>query len=177
MNSEAYLKSVMREFRRLHEAATKAIEQLRPEQIFVAPAAESNSTAVIMKHLAGNMRSRWTSFLGTDGEKPDRDRDREFEILDGDSYVRIMEAWSAGWQSLFDAISALKPDQVDTVVTIRGEKLLAQEAINRQLTHVGQHVGQIVYVAKLLTGPAWRTLSIPRGGSAEFNRNPTPYKK
>lgn len=177
MSSEAYLKSAVREFHRLHDMANKAIEQLRPEQIFVAPAAESNSIAVIMKHLAGNMRSRWTSFLGTDGEKPDRDRDKEFEIHGEDSYVRIMEAWSAGWQCLFDAISALKPDQVDAVVTIRGEKLLAVEAINRQLTHVGQHAGQIVYVAKLLAGPAWRTLSIPRGGSAQFNKNPVPYKK
>lgn len=176
MNSEAYLKSVTGEFTRLYTAANKAIEQLTQDQIFINPDPKSNSIAVIMKHLAGNMKSRWTGFLGSDGEKADRNRDSEFEILSGDTYVRIMDGWKKGWQCLFDALSGMTPEQTEETVFIRGEKFLAMEAINRQLTHVGQHVGQIVYVAKMMAGSSWRTLSIPRGGSKEFNKNPAPYK-
>jgi hypothetical protein len=176
MNSEAYLKSAAREFTRLHDTANKAIEQLRPEQIFINPDHQSNSIAVIMKHLAGNMKSRWTDFLTSDGEKADRNRDGEFEIHSDDSYIHIVDGWNKGWQCLFDALSGMKPEQAEAVVVIRGESFSAMEAINRQLTHVGQHVGQIVYLAKMMAGLSWRSLSIPRGGSKEFNKNPVPYK-
>jgi hypothetical protein len=177
MNESAYLADVIREFRKLRRSADEAIGQLSAEELFRAPSPESNSAAVLMKHIAGNLRSRWTDFLTSDGEKPFRDRDEEFEIRDADSLEALMAAWSEGWAAMFGALEALTPRDLDRRVTIRGESFSVVQAIQRQMTHYAAHVGQIVYVAKLLAGPRWKTLSIPRGQSKTFNQNPQPYLK
>jgi hypothetical protein len=176
MNASAYLKSVIHEFGRLQTAANKAIEQLKPEQFFTLLHQDSNSVAILMKHLAGNMKSRWTDFLTTDGEKPDRNRDQEFEIHNEDTPGTLADEWQIGWNCLFNTISSLDPSQIESKVFIRKEELTVMEAINRQLAHYGQHVGQIIYLSKLLAGSSWKTLSIPKGGSRRFNENPKPYK-
>jgi len=145
------------------------------EQFFACPAAGDNSIAVVVKHVAGNMLSRWTDFLTSDGEKPDRDRDAEFRILAGDNREQLLRIWERGWTTLFAAVEPLRDSDMLRTVTIRGEDLTVLQAVNRQLTHYAYHVGQIVYVAKHYCGPTWRTLSIPFGNSAEFNRRPARY--
>jgi hypothetical protein len=131
--------------------------------------------ALIMKHLSGNMRSRWRDFLTADGEKPDRDRDSEFILSSQDSRQRILEEWDQGWTILFEALAPLRAEDLDRTVVIRGERFTVLQAISRQLTHYAYHVGQLVYVAKHLAGPRWQSLSIPKGGSAKFNENPGKY--
>ena len=121
-----------------------------------------------MKHMAGNMRSRWTDFLTTDGEKPDRRRDSEF-VSEGEDRAAITLRWEEGWRTVFDALASLGPGDLSRTVTIRGEPHAVVEAVNRQLSHYGQHTGQIVFLAKHLRSSAWKTLSIPRGGSESFN--------
>lgn len=175
MNAAAYLENVVFEFTRLRELADAAIRQLPDDELFRVPSAEANSVGVIMKHMAGNMLSRWTDFLTTDGEKPDRNRDEEFERSVQDTPARAREAWSRGWDVLFRTLSTLTPEDLDATVRIRGERFTAVQAINRQLTHYAAHVGQIVYVAKLFCGPDWQSLSIPRGQSRRFNENPARY--
>ncbi len=120
-----------------------------------------------MKHVSGNMRSRWTAFLTSDGEKPDRDRDSEFVLEPGDTRATILGRWETGWRLLFEAITPLATADLRRTVTIRGERHTVLEAINRQLTHYAYHVGQIVFVAKYFAGRAWQSLSIPRGKSRE----------
>src|SRR5688500_14426995 len=137
---------------------------------FAAPLGdEANSIALIVKHIAGNLRSRWTDFLTTDGEKPDRDRDTEFELID-DTRESLMKFWADGWQTLFDAVEPLTPGDFSKSITIRGEPLSVVEAINRQLTHYAYHVGQIVILAKHFRSAEWKTLSVRKNKSAEFNQ-------
>lgn len=143
--------------------------QVSDDDFFAALDAESNSIALILKHMAGNMRSRWTHFLTTDGEKPDRERDREFVQEGTDTRQSILLQWQEGWACTFATIHKLQPDDFTRVVTIRGEPHTVLEAVNRQLTHYAYHVGQIVLLAKHYAGEEWQSLSIPRGRSGDFD--------
>lgn len=156
-------------FRRFKKVADRALAQVSDQQFFTTLDAESNSVALIVKHLAGNLRSRWTDFLTTDGEKPDRRRDTEFVIEPGDTRASLMERWEASWQILSASLDSLTPDDLERTVTIRGEPHTVTQAINRQLTHFAYHVGQIVLLAKHFAGARWETLSIPRGKSEQVN--------
>ena len=167
--AEHYLENVVAEFRGLKRLADRAMEQLNDEEFFRAIDPESNSVALIMKHMAGNMRSRWTDFLTTDGEKPDRHRDSEF-LVEGEDRRAITEKWEAGWRTLFDALTPLKAEDAMRKVLIRREPHTVVEAVNRQLTHYGEHTGQIIFLAKHLKSSGWKTLSVPRGQSAAFNK-------
>ena len=168
--AEHYLENVLGEFRGLKRLADRAAAQVSDEEFFRAIDPESNSIALIMKHLAGNMRSRWTDFLTSDGEKPDRRRDTEF-VVEGEDRKAIEERWEAGWRTVFETLESLKPEDIDRTVIIRGEPHTVVEAVNRQLSHYGQHTGQIVFLAKHLRSSDWKTLSIPRGKSEEFNKS------
>ena len=170
MLSQSYLDDVIARFEELRKGADKAIAQIQPQQLFEALDPESNSIAITMKHLSGNMRSRWRDFLTTDGEKPDRDRDTEFEKYESDTPESLNERWIAGWKYLFDALKGLTPDDLNRTVMIRNEPHYVYQAINRQLTHYGIHVGQIVFMAKHLASDHWKSLSIPRGKSQEVNK-------
>jgi hypothetical protein len=162
MLPQSYLEETIREFRRLKDLADRGMAQVRDEEFFVTLDPESNSIAVIVKHMAGNMRSRWTDFLTSDGEKPDRKRDSEFEIEVRDSKESLLKRWENGWRFLFDAVTPLKPEDLNKTVLIRGEPHSVIQAINRQLTHYAYHVGQIVFLAKHFVGERWQTLSVPR---------------
>ncbi len=175
MSQESYVELLLREFKRLKFLADGAIAQCSDEQFFAAPAPTDNSVAVIVKHVAGNLVSRWTDLLTSDGEKPDRNRDAEFELWPEDTRARLLEGWERGWGVLFASLGSLTDADMSRPVRIRGESLTLLQAVNRQLTHYSDHVGQIVYVAKHFCGAAWTTLSIPRGGSAPFNQRPTAY--
>ncbi len=164
-----YLEEVRRQLRGHKRLAEGAIAQLKDEELFIALDSESNSIAILVKHLAGNMRSRFTDFLTTDGEKPDRDRDREFEMTPATTRADMMNWWEDGWARVFAAVDALKPEDVMRTVTIRGEPHSVLQAINRQIAHYAQHTGQIVFLAKHLRSSDWKTLSVPRGKSEEFN--------
>ena len=164
-----YLEDSLRQLRKLKSLADNAIGQINEEQFFAVLDPEANSVAVIMKHMAGNMRSRWTDFLTSDGEKPNRDRDSEFVVKPGDSRANIFSAWEEGWKSVFQALSSLTPEDLGKTVRIRGEVHSVVEAINRQMTHYASHVGQIVLLAKHYAGANWQSLSIPRGKSKEFD--------
>lgn len=177
MPTNDYLQTVKRELDGQKQLADRAIAQLDDEQFFRAPGAGDNSVAVIVKHVSGNMRSRWTDFLNSDGEKPDRRRDSEFIVEPGDTRVALLKRWDEGWAILFAVLDSLKSGDLDNTVRIRGEGLTVLQAINRQLTHYPYHVGQIVYLAKHLAGDQWKTLSVPRGKSEEFNRAPEKYLK
>jgi hypothetical protein len=165
----AYLIDVADQFRKQKQLAERALAQLPDEDLFARASEEENSAAILVKHIAGNLRSRWTDFLTTDGEKPDRNRDGEFETGAPDTRESLMRAWDAGWRLLFEQLGALAPEDLLRVVTVRGEPHTVIQAINRQLTHQTTHVGQIVLIAKARRGAAWQTLSIPRGESAAFN--------
>jgi hypothetical protein len=130
---------------------------------------ESNSIAILVKHLAGNMRSRFTDFLTADGEKPDRNRDQEFEITSATTRADVMRWWENGWTCVFAAVEGLKPEDIMRTVTIRGEPHTVMQALNRQIAHYAQHTGQIVFLAKHFRSGEWKTLSVPRGKSKEFN--------
>lgn len=175
MPNESPTETIVRELRRLQEHAEKAMAQIDDEAFFATLGEGDNSIAIVVKHLAGNMRSRWTDFLTADGEKPDRDRDCEFVIEPGDSRESLLARWERGWQVLFDTIRPLTKADLDRIVTIRGEPFTATQAIHRQLTHYAGHVGQIVLLAKHHAGERWTTLSIPRGRSGEFNSKPSKY--
>jgi Protein of unknown function (DUF1572) len=176
MQEQSSLTASLHEFRRLKNLADRAIGQLTDEQLFIGTGAEDNSIAVIMKHLAGNMRSRWRDFLTSDGEKPDRNRDGEFVITPEDTAIALRKRWDEGWGFLFDALSPLQPPDLQGTVTIRGEPLSIHEAITRQVSHYAYHVGQIVFLAKHIVGTEWKSLSIPKGQSDGFNRNPEKYR-
>jgi hypothetical protein len=167
--AEHYLDNAVEEFRDLKGLADRAAAQVTDEEFFHTIDAESNSIALIMKHLAGNMRSRWTDFLTADGEKPDRRRDSEF-IVEGEDRRAVVERWEAGWRLVFDTLASLKGEDLMRVVTIRREPHTIVEAVNRQIAHYGQHTGQIVFLAKHIKSSDWKTLSIPRGQSEAFNR-------
>ncbi len=159
-------KSVLRYYKRLAE---RAMEQVTDEQLFTAIDKEANSIAVIVKHMAGNMRSRWTDFLTTDGEKSDRNRDTEF-VEPPETREVLMAMWEDGWNRVFTAIEQLTEADLGRTVTIRGEAHSVMQAINRQLAHYPHHVGQIVLLAKHFACDHWQSLSVPRNKSAEFSR-------
>jgi len=160
--SVEYLQDVIENFEKYKDLSDRAMAQVDDEQFFAALDAESNSIAVIVKHLAGNLRSRWTDFLTTDGEKPDRNRDGEFEIDDSASRAVLLRAWENGWQCAFRALKALTPEDLTKTVYIRGEAHSVVKAIDRQVTHAAYHAGQIVFLAKHFAGGSWQTLSMPR---------------
>ena len=157
-------------FSNYKKMAERAIEQVSDDEFFASIDAESNSIAIIVKHIAGNIHSRWRDFLTSDGEKPDRFRDAEFKAFDEDTRERLMQYWQDGWQTLFDAIGPLRVDDFSRTVTIRGEPHSIVEAIDRQMTHYAYHVGQIVLLAKHFRAADWKTLSVPKNRSAEFNQ-------
>jgi hypothetical protein len=167
--ADHYLDEVRRQFRGHKRLAEGAMAQLNDQEFFIALDPESNSIAILVKHLAGNMRSRFTDFLTTDGEKPDRNRDQEFELNPDTTRADIMRSWEEGWARVFAAIEALKPEDVMRRVTIRGEPHSVLQAISRQIGHYAQHTGQIVFLAKHFRSSEWKTLSVPRGKSEEFN--------
>lgn len=166
--TEAYIESARKQFLYYKALGEKAMAQLQPEQLFYAPNEDTNSIAVIIKHLHGNMLSRWTDFLTSDGEKDWRNRDAEFEndIADKES---LLNAWEAGWACLFAALDTVTPEKLNSIIYIRNEGHTVVEAINRQLAHYPYHVGQMVFFAKMLKQTAWDSLSIPRNNSAEYN--------
>ena len=169
-----YLSEIVVQFQRLKTLADKALAQVTEAELFTMLDPESNSIAIIMKHLAGNMRSRWTEFLTSDGEKPDRNRDGEFEMASGETRAAVLKNWENGWQYLFNAIEPLGENDLARSVLIRGQGHSVIQAINRQLTHYACHVGQIVFIAKHFRSKDWQSLSIPRGKSAEFNATAAP---
>ena len=175
MDGKRYLEETGRELRRYRALAERALAHVPPERWSAEPAPGSNSLAILVKHVGGNLRSRWTDFLTTDGEKPDRDRDGEFEIRAGDDAAALRALWDAGWSAFLASLGSLGDGDMERPVRIRGETLSAFQAIQRSLAHTAQHVGQIVYVAKMLRGDGWKTLSIPRGASKSFNASPAPY--
>jgi len=167
--AQEYLQNVIKEFEKLKELCDKARLQLSEEDYHFQPDAESNSIAVIMKHMAGNMISRWTDFLTSDGEKPNRNRDREFiDVFKTND--ELISYWEKGWKCLFGTISNLKQDDLLKTVYIRSEPHKVIEAVNRQLSHYAYHTGQIVFLAKLIKFSAWKTLSIPGSRPEEFNK-------
>ncbi len=165
----SYLKDSIDLFRYYKKLGDRAMAQCPDEGLFTILDAESNSIAIIVKHMAGNMRSRWTDFLTTDGEKPDRNRDTEFE---GPPRARaeLIELWDRGWKHLFDALEPLTDADLSRTVTIRREPHSVMQAINRQVAHYSYHAGQIVYLARHFAGNKWQTLTVPKRKSAEFNR-------
>jgi uncharacterized damage-inducible protein DinB len=163
-----YLDEARRQMRSYKRLAEGALAQVTDDELFATLDAESNSLAVIVKHLVGNMRSRFTDFLTTDGEKPDRDRDSEFEMASPASRAEVMRAWEEGWSVVFGALDSLRPEDVLSIVTIRGEPQTVMQAVNRQIAHYAYHVGQIVFLAKHFRASGWKSLSIPRGKSQEF---------
>ncbi len=164
-----YHADALRSFRNYKKLAERAIEQADDEEFFRSIDADANSIALIVKHIAGNLSSRWTQFLTSDGEKPGRNRDTEFEIT-GDTRESLIKYWEQSWQTLFDAIEPLTADDLSKTITIRGEPHSVVEAINRQLTHYAYHIGQIVLLAKHFRSTGWQTLSVPKNRSAEFNQ-------
>ena len=165
-----YLDEAHRQMRGHKRLAESAMAQLKDHELFLTLDPESNSIAVIVQHMAGNMRSRFTDFLTTDGEKPERNRDREFELDSSITRADLTTWWEDGWARVFAAIEALKPEDITRTVTIRGEPHTLLQAINRQVAHYAYHTGQIVFLAKHIRSDKWKTLSIPRRNSAEFNR-------
>ena len=165
--AQTYLQVVQKRFQSVKELGDKTLAQMEEAQLHWAYNEESNSIAVIVKHVSGNMISRWTNFLTTDGEKPTRNRDDEFEdSLHGKE--AIISAWDKGWQVFLEALASLTESDLQGDVTIRGERLAVIDAIERQMAHYAQHVGQIIYIAKQVKGTDWQTLSIPKGQSQAF---------
>jgi hypothetical protein len=163
------LSVAIEELQKIKKLADKSIAQLSDDQLHVAIDPEANSVAILMRHMAGNMRSRWIDFLTSDGEKPDRHRDVEFEEAN-QPRVQLMAEWEHGWQCVFDALSPLSDADLQRTVMIRSEPHTVYKAISRQVAHYAGHAYQILLLAKHLRGPDWKTLSIPRGQSEEFNR-------
>jgi hypothetical protein len=163
-----YLDEARRQMRGYKRMGEGAMAQLRDDDFFLTLNPESNSVAILVKHLAGNMRSRFTDFLTSDGEKPDRFRDHEFEVSGATTRSDVMRWWEEGWACVQGAIDALEPEDVMRTVTIRGEPHTVLQAVNRQIAHYAAHIGQIIFLAKHLRSSEWKTLSIPRGKSEEF---------
>jgi hypothetical protein len=169
LNDELFLESAIKLFRYYKKLGEGAIAQLSDQEVLMQPNEASNSIALIVHHLSGNMLSRWTDFLTSDGEKPWRDREAEFEKSYPDKKA-MMEAWEKGWNCLLASLESLKPGDLSKVIYIRNEGQTVLEAIQRQLAHYPMHVGQIIYQAKALKGMDFKSLSIPKGNSREFNK-------
>lgn len=170
MTGESYLKDVRERLQAYRAKAEKAMAQVDDAEFFAELNANTNPIAVIVKHLAGNFRSRWRDFLTSDGEKPDRDRDTEFALTPEDSRERLMQRWSEAWTILEDTLDHLQPEDLDRTVLIRNEPHSVVAAINRSLLHAAEHIGQIILLARHYTGDSWTTLSIPKGKTRDFNR-------
>jgi hypothetical protein len=168
MINDNYLESVKKQFLYYKTIGEKAIDQLEPEQLFISVHDDTNSIASIIKHMSGNMLSRWTDFLTTDGEKETRNRDAEFEetIYTKEELIRI---WNSGWDCFFNALHSLQSEQLLSIIYIRNEGHTVVEAINRQLAHYPYHIGQIVFYAKMLKKDEWTSLSIPKNKSNTYN--------
>ena len=164
-----YLDEIFRGLRGHKRLADEAIAQLTDEQFFAQPDPESNSVAIIVKHLAGNFRSRFTDFLTSDGEKPDRDRDQEFLMTRETSRDELLRWWEQNWELLFDTVNSLEPGDLGRTVTIRGQPHTVLQALNRASGHCAYHVGQITFLAKHWKGAEWKSLSVPKGESEQFN--------
>ena len=175
--AEHYLDELRRQFRGHKRLAEGALAQVKDDELFTTLDPEANSVAVIIKHMAGNMRSRFTDFLTSDGEKPDRHRDQEFELNETVSREIVMRWWEYGWGCVFSALNALKPEDLMRTVTIRGEPHTVLQAFNRQLAHYAYHIGQVVFLVKHFRSKNWNSLSIPRGKSEEYNRTPLSERK
>ena len=170
MNTEeTFLQLSIKKFKEQKFLAEKAFAQLNEDDFFYKPSQESNSIAVIVQHMSGNMLSRWTNFLTEDGEKPWRERDKEFEDVLS-TKDEVINTWNKGWQCVFDALESLQPGDVMKTITIRSQPLLVVDAIIRQIEHYAYHVGQIVYIGRMTKDEAWQSLSIPKNKSAEFNK-------
>jgi len=167
--ARAYLDDSFRAFRGYRRLAEGALEQVTDEELFVLIDPEANSIAMLMQHMAGNMRSRWTDFLTSDGEKPGRHRDREFEARPA-SRAELMREWNDAWELMLGTIQSLKPEDVLREITIRGEKHGVLWAVQRQVTHYAYHIGQLVILAKHFRGAQWKSLSIPKGESEQWNQ-------
>jgi len=165
---EAFLQATVQSFMALRKQAEAALEQIDDEVFFAAPGPRNSSLAMIVKHVGGNLKSRWTDFLTTDGEKEDRNRDGEFIV--SEDRTALMKVWDEGWKALLSTLDGLKDEDLAKTVFIRGEAHSVPLAIQRSLAHTGWHVGQILYVARLLKEGDWNWLTIPPGGSADFNR-------
>ena len=165
----SYLEDALAVFAYYKKLGERAMGQVADERLFATLDEEANSIATIVKHITGNMRSRWTDFLTTDGEKPDRNRDREF-VDPPATREALLKEWEDGWRCVFDALEPLTDADLTRTVTIRGEPHSVMQAINRQLAHYPHHVGQIVLLAKHFACDRWQSLSVPRNRSAEFNR-------
>ena len=163
-----YLDEIRRQLRGHKRMAESAMTQLDDQQFFTTIDPESNSVAILVKHIAGNARSRFTDFLTTDGEKPDRFRDREFEMTAETTRAEVLRWWEEGWSIIFTTLDSLKPEDIQRTITIRQEPHTVVQALNRALAHYAQHIGQIVFLAKHLRSEQWKTLSIPRGESENF---------
>ena len=164
----SYTKDAIDLFRHYKRLADNAIDQCPDDKLSAEIDPESNSIAIIVKHMAGNMRSRWTDFLSTDGEKPDRQRDSEFEAP-AKTRAELLAMWEAGWKLLFDALTPLTEADLSKTVTIRTEPHSVTQAINRQVAHYSYHIGQIAYLARHFAGSQWKTLTIPKNKSTDFN--------
>ena len=175
MEDRIYLDAVQMEFKRLKKLADDALCQLSGSEVFAPTLGDGNNIGILMKHMSGNMLSRWRDFLTTDGEKPDRDRDSEFVITEADDRQALGRRWEEGWGCLFDVLGSLRDADLARTVFIRGEPHTVLQAINRELVHYGYHTGQIAFMAKSLLGSRWQTLSIARGQSQAFNRKPRRY--
>ena len=173
-----YLEEIKRQFRGHKRMAEAAIAQLEDAELFTIIDPESNSVALLIKHIAGNARSRFTDFLTTDGEKPNRFRDQEFEVSATTTREEVMRWWEEGWSRVLSTLDSLTPEDISRTVTIRGEPHTVLQALNRALGHFAQHIGQIVFLAKHLRSKEWKTLSIPRGKSEEYKTaNPKGFSR
>mgnify|MGYP006145268279 FL=1 len=166
--SSIYLESVKKQMLYYKTIAEKAMEQLEVEQLFISVNENTNSIATIVRHMSGNMLSRWTDFLTTDGEKKWRKRDEEFENTI-QTREELLNIWNEGWNCFFSAIIDLQPDDLSRIIYIRNEGQTALDAINRQLAHYPYHIGQIVFYAKMLKKEEWNSLSIPKNKSKDYN--------
>ena len=173
---ENYLESVRKQFQYYKLLGERTFDQLNETDLFWQFNPESNSIAIIVNHLSGNMKSRWTDFLTTDGEKNWRDRDREFEDIIKNRRD-LTEQWEAGWACVFTALDAIDKNNFNTVIYIRNQGHTIVEAVNRQLAHYAYHIGQITYIGRMIKGKDWRSLSIPKGQSKDFNEKKFAQKK
>jgi uncharacterized damage-inducible protein DinB len=174
---KSYIDDVVFSYRKQKEWADQAIAQLSDAEFFTKPGEKSNSVAAIVKHLAGNLRSRWTDFLTSDGDKPWRDRDNEFVIGPDDSRERLLDAWRLGWEALFGSLALLGEEHLLQKITIRGEPHTVLQAIQRGLTHAAYHTGQILYIARLVKKGEWQYITIPPGQSQQFRDQGGKYLK
>lgn len=166
--ASTYLTDMRLRLEKLRSTAEAAVAQCSNESFTASPDSETNSIALTVKHIAGNLQSRFSDFMVTDGEKPDRHRDNEFILMPRDTREALMQRWGDSWDLMLRAVAALTPDDLDRTLTIRGEPHTVIAALNRNLVHLAYHVGQIVQLAKHYAGPAWHTLTIARGASDSY---------